>query len=272
MADVVRTHASYINMGGEERSLVNDICKEIEKQKDPIYYYEKLILLLDTPYETNKSKLATAQKNDLRKSVATVKQTKRTDTSSEEQREQELEGWIKYRPNSSSPYFYIHRCDPMNIFIRIHVKLVGDTEIVEQMYRLEDAVEKHLHVPGFYVNLVWADYEGDDVFVVHTDPGEWATSYNWAGDYEVISHELMHLFGLDDEYDRIESHAGNKHLPTKIRLQWFLVQMRDTMFDDAETGIMWHNWKKPLPRHVCWAVGLGDDCIEARINAYGATP
>ena len=271
MADVVRSNPNFSKLSGDERDLVNEICDEIAKRENYSYYFEKLLLLLNTPYETNKPKLKRTQTSELEESVAVVKSVGTSSNDEEEALESSrLKGWVRYHPRFSWPAaYYVNRDDPLNIYIRVHVKLNGSPEIVQQMYLLEDAVEKHLAVPGFSVNLVWADTTGADVFEVDTDHGEWATSYNWAGDYFTMAHELMHLFGLPDEYNRIESHAGNRYISTETRLAWFLMQMKEKTLDDAEEGIMWHNWKKPLPRHVCMAVGLGQDCIDARIAKYG---
>ena len=272
MTDVVRSNPNYGSLSNTEQDLVNEICEEISKRDNYSYYFEKLILLLNTPYESDKPKLKTQQTYELKESVAVVKSIG-NDTPRYEEEELEstrTEGWIKYRPKLFWPaYYYVNRDDPLNIFIRVHVKLNGNSDIIQQMYTLEDAVEKHLAVPGFSVNLVWSDSKDAGVFEVDTDQGEWDTSFNWVGDYFTMAHELMHLFGLPDEYNRIESHAGNRYISVSTRLAWFLMQLRDNTLDDAEEGIMWHNWKKPLPRHVCMAVGLGQDCIDARISKYG---
>jgi hypothetical protein len=271
MVEVVRSNPHYDKLSGDERDLVNEICDEISKRDNYSYYFEKLTLLLNTPYVSSKPLLKSQQTSELKESVAVVR-TISGDANDEEEalESSRLEGWVRYRPRFGWPAgYYVNRDDPLHIYIRVHVKLNGSPEIVQQMYQLEDAVEKHLSVPGFSVNLVWSDSAGPDVFEVDTDQGEWATSFNWAGDYFTMAHELMHLFGLPDEYNRIESHAGNKYIATSTRLTWFLVQMRDKTQDDAEEGIMWHNWKKPLPRHVCAAVGLGQDCIDIRISKYG---
>jgi hypothetical protein len=271
MIEVMRSNKNYYKLSDKEQDLVNEICEEISKKDNYSYYFEKLTLLLNTPYISNKPLLKSHQTSELKESVAVIS-TISDDTDDEEEALESgrLERWVKYRPMASWPaLYYVNRDDPLNVYIRIHVKLSGSSEIVQQMSQLEDAVEKHLAVPGFSVNLVWSNIAGDDVFEVNTDHGEWATSYNWVGDYFTMAHELMHLFGLPDEYDRIEAHAGNKYITIETRLNWFLVQMRDKIQNDAEEGIMWHSWKKPLPRHVCAAVGLVQDCVDARINKYG---
>ncbi|KKK78067.1 hypothetical protein LCGC14_2847290, partial [marine sediment metagenome] len=176
--------------------------------------------------------------------------------------------WMSYRIDSNSPYFYVSHEDFTDIFVHIRVRIHGEYKLVKKILSFEDAIEKHLHVPGFSVNLVFVGNKRDDVFEVDADPSKWVTSHNWSGGYKTLAHELMHLMGLPDEYDRIESHANNRNMDREQRLLQFKTQMNDEVPIDSKDGIMCYNFRKPLERHVCVAVGLGADCIQHRMELF----
>lgn len=160
----------------------------------------------------------------------------------------------------------------LDILDHIRIRLSGSYEAVSKVLTLEDPIEKHLAMPGYSVNLVFVPYSGyfeDDVVDVSVDLEEWATSHNWSGGHKVLAHELLHIMGLPDEYNRIEVHADNIHMPIYSRLVQFYYQLDEPLLPDAHKGIMsWHG-NKPLQRHICASVGLGQDCIDIREEIFG---
>lgn len=177
-----------------------------------------------------------------------------------------ITNWKRYSPYNREPYYYVINNDPLDILVHIKVHLVGDLGNIKNIMLLEDAIEKHLHIKGFSVNLVFvSELDVDkDTFIVSVDPRKWGTTYNWVGDYNGVGHELMHLMGQHDEYDIIEVHADNPCLSIQYRLEMFLESIGKELPPDSYSGIMGNVNKKPLHRHVCSAVGLGDKCVEIR--------
>lgn len=261
----------------KEKILVNRIIDKALTKKRKYYYIEKLKLLLNTPHVSLQN-ITQRQIKIIRKSAEEVKRTtkslgdggKEYINREEDYESKHIDGWESYRPNLNGPHYYVNSSNPLDILVNIRIRLNGPRDIVDDIMSLEDAIEKHLNIKGFSVNLIFVLESGDfdDVFDVRVEPSQWATSHNWAGDYRVIAHELMHIMGLPDEYDRIEHHAGNKYLSKLDRLRMFLYQMDDEVPKDSYLGIMSNHYNKPLERHVCAVVGLGKKCVEARKCFY----
>lgn len=268
---IFKRQKAYSLLSYDERDLVGDICLKIDSAKNKAYYINKLILLINTPFVDASYNLKQRQLSDLDESVdiaVAFKKQPANITDEEELLEKSFDLKVHYPRSGWPAYYLIDNQDPLNIFIKIKVNLIGDADVINKMKILEDQIEKHLSIPGFIVNLEWGSASGPDTFSVGTKHGEWATSANWAGDHTVLAHELMHLFGLSDEYNLISSHADNKHIPIYTRLEWFLFQMDIVEIPGAEDGIMSHSWKKPLHRHVCAAVGMGESCVSERLKEY----
>ena len=119
-----------------------------------------------------------------------------------------------------------------------------------------------------FVNSSYKNNANNDIFDVNVDLGKWPMSNNWAGGYKTLAHELLHLMGLPDEYNRIETHSGNKYLSVETRLELFLDQLGEDLPLDSVNGIMCYTFAKPLERHVCAAVGLGKYCINERMATF----
>lgn len=279
---LIRAHDKYAELTSAEEYLVEEIMDRALDSDRKEYYFQKLTLLLDTDtlpaYNTTE-----LNRRSMNRSVKEVQAKRRAIVNEseggleeylkrEELYENEIErNWKGYRPEFVGPFFYIVDDNPLDILVHIKVRLHGDFNIVSKVLLLEDAIEKHLALEGFSVNLVFVGYSGgaEDVFDVKVNPGEWTTSHNWSGSYQALAHELMHLMGLPDEYDRIESHADNKHMSRLQRLYQFRRQMIDNIPADAKDGIMCYHIKKPLHRHVCMVVDLGEECVIARKKAFG---
>jgi hypothetical protein len=268
----------YSGLNKPEIRLVEKIVKKILKSDRKEYYYGKLQELLNTPatdplYLEKVQKLwaeesIKASKNIRRNIIGKVRSDLEEYINIEEFYEatKGISNWKKYSPYNKKPYYYIINNDPLDILVHIKVHLVGSLENIKNIMLLEDAIEKHLHVKGFSVNLIFIselDID-DDTFMISVDPGKWGTTHNWTGDYNGIGHELMHLMGQHDEYDIIEVHADNPCLSIQYRLEIFLENIGKILPHDAENGIMGNTRKKPLHRHVCSAVGLGNECVKIR--------
>lgn len=280
-ADVnaIRAHKQYALLSDTELRLVEKIMTKAVSSSKRDYYFFMLTLLLDTTTVPTDD-VADMNTKRLEASVAHAKEERRAIAhrsesgleeylNLEETYEMETQRqWTQYCPSWFGSCFYVVDNNPKDILVHIQVHLIGNVDLIEEMLSLEDSVEKHLSIPGFSVNLVFVGMTGDDIFDVTVDPSKWATSENWTGSYYAMAHELMHLMGLPDEYDRIENHAANAYMEREQRLWQFLGQMDDVLPADAKNGIMCYSFKRPLDRQVCAAVGLGNDCADKRKELY----
>lgn len=275
----IKSHEQYSKLNKEERDLIEKIMAKAISSPRKSYYFSKLNDLLNTPTspasetdmmnraEIDESlRLSKEIHNKLaREGHAILENYVNKEEFYEIAKERR---WKIYRPYSDSAYFYISDDDPLDLLVHIQVRMSGPYEVINKILLIEDMIEKHASLDGFSVNLVFVGYPGNDVFDVDVDPKKWTTNYNWAGGHTSLAHELFHLMGLSDEYDRIEAHATNRDLPILNRLDQFYQQMGKELLHDSMYGIMcWHN-KKPLQRHVCSAVGLSDECVMVRNSKY----
>ena len=261
-----------------ERVLVHMIVSKAKGSDKEDYYMKKLQLLLSTPEAKQED---TQVMIEGRTAIGLKKAEAETihwaeyfgvsvnDYTSIEELYESMHGrhWTKQTPVLFGSHYYVAADDPNDILIHIRIHLVGDSEQIKNIIKVEDNIEKHISVPGLNFNLEFVGFSGSDVFEIKADPKEWPNALNWSGgDYYVYAHELFHVMGLPDEYDRIEAHAGNKYLPIKERLQLFLMQMYMPNPPDAKLGIMSDQHNRPLDRQVCEIAGLGKDCVQARQN------
>lgn len=277
--NIIRTHSVYKTLDKESVHLIESIIKEANKRERKDYYFKKLKELLDTPEQPSvANNIMNEQK--VMQSFREVKMERKYISYhginlSEYLNIEELYElnspyiWRRYCPSWNKPCFYVTSQNVNDILVHINVKIKGNDNVIKRIVDMEDAIEKHISKPGFSVNLVLVNnLKTKDVFEVEADMTSWPTNYNWSGGYKILAHELMHLMGLPDEYDRIESHANNKNMAIKQRLYQFKLQMDDNIPVDAKDGIMCHHWLKPLERHVCFAVGLGKDCVKKRTKNF----
>ena len=277
----IRAHPNYNKLTDAESELLDEIMNMAMASKRKDYYFSKLNLMLGVDKAPAKNVVIKRTK-EMQKSVDETKKERRRIVEAEKidiedylNQEEIYENlrerkWKGYRPDVNSPYFYVADEDPLDLLVHIRVRVNGSIEMIEKILLLEDAIEKHLYVEGFSVNLVFVGHSEDsgDIFDVKADPSRWPTSHNWSSGHKALAHELMHLMGLKDEYDRIEAHADNAHMSILQRLYQFKMQMEDELPSDAKQGIMCYCNLKPLERHVCEAVGLGEKCVNARLKAF----
>lgn len=272
----------YKHLSSVEQASVRDIINDIKDLPgdEQEYFYNKLNLLLATKTLISGSD----ERNDF-----SVENKKRLDDASERveseykamptdelavfllaEEEYETYGirkWEAYRPDGLDAHFLVDRSDPTDLLVKIWIHVRGDRKIVDTIVSFEDAIEKHVSIEGFSVNIVFLDHEEPEAFIIDSEIDRWITSDNWGGSPETMGHELMHLFGLPDEYDGIASHAGNEHLSMTTRLWYFKKQLSEPFLPDARNGIMCNNYMRPLDRHACAAVGLPvKSCLKARLN------
>jgi len=280
----IRALPHYSTLSLNERLMAEEIMRKalVSDRKD--YYFEKLKLLINTPSATKET---TKEMNisHFNRSVAAAKEHKEALAKSDvnlaeyqsiEERYEVAKPrkWVKYCPHkfSNPACFYYSAEDYTDILVHINIRLHGPPDLIAQELEIEDDIEKHLSIPGFNVNVVFTSRSGNDVFEVGINPAEWSTNENFAGGTITSSHEIMHLFGLNDSYDRIENHAGNPYVSVSDRLALFIIQMDDNQPVDAEDGIMCNSSKRPLQREVCEVVHGGKKCIDARIKRFGSAP
>jgi len=173
------------------------------------------------------------------------------------------------RRGQGGKYFYVDRSDPRNIRVQIKVKLNGKPEEVKKIKQLEDAIERKSYTKGYWLDIVFVDKSGFDVFEFTTKFCQWANSGNWASSPTTLSHEVHHALGLGDRYDYIESHAGNKLMSVPMRIHWFSVQMSKTKSPRDPYSKMTRGSRTLLAEDVCsiaFPTGGSDwkKCIEAR--------
>lgn len=272
---LIRQHEAYKALDFRSKIVVEVIMRKAISSSRQKYYFKKLNLLLNT--KTNPvTQTAQNNMNYIKRSINLSKQARnfvlrKTNRSLEEYLNKEelyeiskLRNWRVYQPEFFGPFFYVSDEDVNDILIHIQIHVKGNFEAIDRILSLEDAIEKHLSRPGYSVNLVLVGMKDDDVFTVSADLNKWPSSYNWSGGYMALAHELMHLMGLPDEYDKIESHAGNKNVSITQRLYQFLAQMDEELPADAQFGIMCYHSLKPLERHICASIGRGRECVKAR--------
>jgi hypothetical protein len=163
--------------------------------------------------------------------------------------------------------YRVDATDVRNIVAHVRVRINATPEQRASIHAFEDLIERHLGaLSGFTVDLQFVNTSGADVVEVTADPTGWTDASNWVGEPKGLAHELMHVLGLDDEYDYIEGHAANRSMPVETRLHWFTVEMRRTLPADGASGIMADHNNPPLDRHACVVARVPDvsACVATR--------
>jgi hypothetical protein len=172
------------------------------------------------------------------------------------------------RVGEGGKLFSVDRSDPRNIRVQIKVKLNGKPEEVASIKKLEDAIERESHTKGYYLDIVFVDKSGPDIFEFTVSFCQWANSGNWASGPTTLSHEVHHALGLADRYDYIEAHADNEQMNVSMRLVWFAEQMQKKTGPRDPYSKMDTNSNPLLAEDVCAvAFPIGPDrqkCINAR--------
>ncbi len=269
----LKKYPNFEKLGEKEKKILNRIDKKLVSHPNKEYYYSRLRDLLLVPQKTIKiNKLAKKQKKDLKVSVKNESQ-KATVKNPTPKSSLINYGWVKVFPfGKNGPYFYLWANNPLDIKVKINIYVDTDTETQQKIYSLESAIEDHVARKGFEVDITFVSAEYEEIqstFTVKSNHGEWATAINWVGGKNTMAHELMHLLGLDDEYNKIEMHYDNDAMPWEQRLLIFLYGIDQEIPEDAEDGIMVYGTLKPLQRHVCAIAKLGDSCTELRTKVYG---
>jgi len=261
-----------------ERLLVYEIIRKSNNNDKKDYYLSRLQSLLNTseasPEEVKEMMSKTTASGIMEARQETSSGAEKLNIACDEYagieevyESNKHRGWKKYKPTLFGKYFWVSVENTNDILVHIKVHLYGDLEQIKNIVVMEDNIEKHMSVPGFNVNIEFVGFEGGDIFSVKINPSEWPNSLNWSGGgHSVYAHELFHLMGLPDEYDYIENHATNKYLSIKVRLELFLMGIRQKLPADFKDGIMYDHQSKPLSRQVCASVGLKEECMQEVIN------
>lgn len=241
-----------------------------------LYYLEKLKLAITTPFEgqdPGKGDYACTRENEERnrKQVEEALEIEKRmmGAFSDLDEEAVAEGADKsVRVGQGRKTFRVDRTDPRNIRVQMKVKLDGDAREVEQIKRLEDAIEAEAHTEGYWLDIVFVDTAGPDVFEFTVRFCEWANSGNWASGPRALAHEAHHALGLPDRYDDIEKHAGNRLWAPSTRLFWFVEQLGRKEDPRGAHSKMGSSGKPLLSEDVCavaWEPGVKrNECIQAR--------
>lgn len=165
-------------------------------------------------------------------------------------------------------FFHVDKTDPRNIRVLIKVKLNGKADEVASIKKLEDAIERSSHTKGYYLDIVFVDTTGEDVFEFSVIFCQWANSGNWASAPVTLSHEVHHALGLGDRYDYIESHSKNRQMNVPMRLKWFEEQMNKTGGPRDQYSKMSTSSNQLLSEDICTVAfeSAADQrkCIDAR--------
>lgn len=278
----VRLELIQSSLPPETQRILDKIIKKIEGDKNREYYISKLNLLLSTQTRSrentrdyNITRINRDIKETKKKYAKIIRKHGKHRLDSIIYREEKYESekhreWKKYRSDGNK-YFYASYDSYIDILVHINVSLDGSHKSIKHILFLEDEIEKHLNINGFSVNIEFVPYNSDDedVYNVNVNQNKWTTAHNWSGDYQGMAHELLHLLGLDDEYNRIEAHAGNRNMSTHDRLIQFYIQLHEKMIPGAEKGIMCYSNYRPLHRHVCEVIREGSDCVRVREEYFG---
>ncbi len=276
----IKASNEYNNLSPEEKGLADEIMKKIEKDRKMGHYLPSLILLIKTPYRKDSSNIKEINESEVDNAIEEIRDEHQTIKKESDDRLEEYlsieeayesskpRHWTTISPKWFGPSFHIAKDDPLDILVHVNIHFTGDQKSIAKIILLEDAVEKHLGIAGFNINIVFTGIESDESFSIGTDPNQWPNSENFYGSQYTFAHELFHILGLPDEYDLITNHAGNPFITVKDRLELFLYQMDRDLPIDAEDGIMAHSSKRPLERHICAIAKLGDECIKTREKAF----
>ncbi len=177
-------------------------------------------------------------------------------------------GWLVQKPmelltqtvsNPRGVFFVDRSTDPNNTIITVRIRLTGDAGDITRVKALEGAIENHLAIPGYRVNVEFVDRDGDDVNTVEINRDVWSSVYDWnpydnddqidAMDAYMMAHETMHILGLRDEYD-VSQHFTNPGMDDLHRWGVFFSRLvQPELPADSDQGIMRYSSRKPLPRH-----------------------
>jgi len=240
------------------------------------YYLDKLLLLLDTAFNgvsTGKQEYGCSPEIEKKNREAVEKavnlEEKFLNPFTQLEEDQVATGTNKVkRTGQSGKKFEVDRSDPRNIRVLMKVMLKGKKEEVDSIKKLEDTIEWKSHTQGYWLDVVFVDKPGPDVFEFKVTFCEWANSGNWASGPTTLSHEVHHALGLDDRYDYIEAHAANKDMDRPMRIHWFLEQMPKKVDPRGAFSKMGPSRNPLLAEDVC-AVAFPagkerNDCIQSR--------
>lgn len=260
-AAAIRALGVQKNLRTGARKDLETILEAIAGRPNEVELLQKLRTALTLPYvpwETAQQQRAAVQRSvwEVRRrgvvpeEIRTLEERKAADPS---------RVWTHHVPSRHvrpGEFIYVDRSKLDDIIIQMKVYVDGSPEMREVLNTFEDPIEKHLAIPGFTVDVCFVDAPGPGVFTVQANLEGWTTARNWVGTYESIAHELLHLCGLNDEYD-YTSHYRNSAMPVEHRLHWFKVGVTDHVIPhDAHMGIMSSHRNKPLRRHALYAAGV----------------
>jgi len=187
---------------------------------------------------------------------------------------------IRTRTGEGGKKFTVDSSDPNNIRVKIKIKLNGKTDDVDKIKHLEDAIERSVSIAtrGYYLDIVFVDAPGPDVFEFTVNFCIWPNSGNWASPPATLSHEVHHALGLNDRYDYIESHSTNPDMNVEMRLVWFEQELKKAPPQDLPNNpkSKMSNSANPLLNDDVCAVAYDpgaerENCIKARdgYDKYG---
>jgi hypothetical protein len=276
-ADEALAHDAIRTLSANARGLVRHIIDGARGSACPMYYIEKLLLLLNTARmpaaeQAEETREATetaveAEEARLQAPAAAAATTQEEDIAAAPGR-----NWTS-RPGQDGTTYRVDRTDPNNMVVQLRVRLrargAGTAEDVRRTRDLEDAIEKAGSSRGYTMDVIFTNAGGSNVFTVGVDPQEWTTSGNWVGDPQEIAHEAHHLLGLEDRYNYIEAHAENEGMSMADRLHWFREQMVRAPDPMADTSMMQVHTTGTINDEDICAVAGGDyaTCLAQRLDA-----
>ncbi len=277
----IRANPAYTGLAPDPRKLADEIIAEAAKvPPKQVYYLTKLKLLFDTKEKTAAdisigSRAQTAQ--------AVTAETKRLAKPAEAKRagieEAASSGgkrkWIPITGQYGGGVYYVDRSSPTAIVVKARVFLqpgtTGTAKDVQNIKKMEDAIEKSASTKGYTVDIVFvdaasADKRGNPPFTINVHPGGWTNATHWgAGDPRALAHELHHCFAFRlDRYDYIEAHSANESMEIPIRLHWFRQEMTKPAGFNDPTSLM-NAAEHPNDDDVCRVAGLDPaGCVALR--------
>jgi len=282
----IRNSPAYQRLSPGDRGVSDWIMwrASLAEPGERLYYLGKLDTLFKTRYEGHSGSagaaaLAKATNAEIDASLA--RERARGNVFKGDEELQSAGASLSTRRGEGGTLYRVDARDPRSVVVKLKVHLKGDPVVVAKVKEFEDSIEKRASTRGYVVDVEFANKGGADVFDVQTNVEQWATSRNWAGGIDTLAHELHHLLGLEDRYDYIESHSGNKFLPVSERLYLFAYQMlkppdprgSSSLMGDPDAGTV-------LSEDVCAVVKAHlKECIDARkefdpegLPAYGSRP
>lgn len=257
--DRLKKLGSYSGLDADAKKDLDKMIDLAVTRKNPIYYYSKLHLALNSPEgkgggsydwtpDFNKAH------KDAKKRLSTKEGLLHLKDEEKRTKEAERKGTFVKVKGFDNKEYRVDRSDPKNIHIHLKVRVVGRWEKDnngKDVFRwtnpddalklrwMEDDIEKlAASTKGYTVDLEFVFNQGPDVFEIDVDPKHHPYTTIWSGHLHALVHEMHHLFMLEDRYNYIESAPSADYMTYKERLWRMRMHMEKLPRDVTQKSLM----------------------------------